>query len=79
MCGAYWYMSCEVLSEAAAIIAEDFQKVIHLYKRLYGLFLSLIFFLITYHIIENDSKFLLKKSKNSVQLKSLSPLVTECR
>lgn len=28
MCGAYWYMSCEVLSKSAAIIAEDFQKVI---------------------------------------------------
>jgi hypothetical protein len=27
MAGAYWFMSCEVLSHSARILAEDFQKV----------------------------------------------------
>lgn len=27
MMGAYWYLMCESLSEAAMVLAEDFQKV----------------------------------------------------
>lgn len=27
MLGAFWYMQCECLSKAAAVLAEDFQKV----------------------------------------------------
>lgn len=27
MAGAFWYMSCEVISHTARILAEDFQKV----------------------------------------------------
>lgn len=28
MIGALWYLTCEVLCESAAILAEDFQRVI---------------------------------------------------
>lgn len=28
MMGAYWYLSCETLSESASILAEDFQKAL---------------------------------------------------